>query len=98
MIHRRGLFKTLGAAAFLPATALARTIQARDLMRTGALGRIIFCRASDPRWLQFVYSVCPENRILAELDRADTRADQGAVFLGTNATLVVNRKGCQILP
>jgi len=98
MVHRRGFFEKLGAAVWMADPAGAQANQARDLVRAGAIGRIVFCRASNPQWLRFAYAVCAEDALVTELNRADSGSDAAAVFIGTNATLVVDRKGCRLLP
>jgi hypothetical protein len=96
MIHRRGFFGTLGAAVLVRAPAGGN--EARELLRNGALGRVVFCRASDRRWLEFAHEILLQDGLIAELDPAEAGIHPAAVFLGTDATLVVDRKGCHLLP
>jgi hypothetical protein len=72
--------------------------EARALVRTGAIGRVSFCRASNRQWLRLAREICPEDRLLAELDRNEATAGCGAVLLGSRATLVVDQKGWHLLP
>lgn len=72
--------------------------EAKGLVRTGVIGRVSFCRASNRQWLRLARDICGENRLLAEIDRSDATAGCGAVLLGSCATLVVDQKGCHLLP
>lgn len=82
---RRTFLKLLGGVWVIPAAPAAR--EARELIRRGGLGRVIFCRASlrNAGWLRFLLDgatpVC---------ERID--ADE-LVLCGTEATLVVDRRG-----
>jgi hypothetical protein len=96
MVNRRGFFENLGSAVWMRAPAGAN--EARELMRAGALGRVAFCRASDRRWLQFAREMRQEEGLIAELAPADAGMAPAAVFLGSRRTLVVDRKGCRLLP
>ena len=80
MTGRREFFQTALAA-------LAFALQARELVRGGRIGDLRFCRVSHASLLGLVPAGC-----IAEVDAA---AD-GIAFLGTHATLVVNRSGCQL--
>jgi len=53
-----------------------------------------FCRAAGPRWMAVARQVSGDSALIAEMHAA---ADC-AVFLGATATLVVDRKGCRLLP
>jgi predicted dehydrogenase len=76
----------------------AHANEARELVRAGALGRVVFCRASNPQWLKFARDIRLENGLIAELTPGEAGIDPAAVVLGTDATLVVDRKGCHLLP
>lgn len=68
-------------------TELAFAFQARGLVHCGRIGDVRFCRVSHERLLGLVPADC-----IAEIDAAT----DGITFLGTRATLVVNRSGCQL--
>jgi hypothetical protein len=53
------------------------------------LGQIRFARVSHEDWLRLVPVGC-----IAEVDPVT----EGATFLGSHATLVVNRSGCRLYP
>jgi hypothetical protein len=67
--------------------ALAFAFQARGLVHCGRIGDVRFCRVSHAGLLGFVPADC-----IAEVDAAT----DGITFLGTHATLVVNRGGYQM--
>jgi hypothetical protein len=80
MTGRREFFQTALAA-------LAFVLQARELVRGGRIGAVRFCRVSHPGLLGLVPADC-----IVEVDAAT----DGIAFLGTHATLVVNRVGYQL--
>jgi len=51
------------------------------------IGQVHFCRVAHAQWLKFVPPGC-----VAEVDSAA----EGITFLGTRATLTVNRAGCHL--
>jgi hypothetical protein len=53
------------------------------------LGEIRFCRVSHEGWLRLVPRGC-----IAEVDPVT----EGATFLGSHATLIVNQSGCHLFP
>lgn len=64
--------------------------RARKLVRSGALGRLVFCRVGDAALLAVVERVT--SGCIIEVDPAF----QGAAFLGSRATLVIDRAGCHL--
>jgi hypothetical protein len=80
MTGRREFFQSAMAA-------LAFALQARELVRGGRMGDVRFCRVSHAGLLGLVPADC-----IAEVDAAT----DGITFLGTHATLVVNRSGYQL--
>jgi hypothetical protein len=80
MTGRREFFQSAMAV-------LAFALQARELVRGGRMGDVRFCRVSHAGLLGLVPADC-----IAEVDAAT----DGIAFLGTHATLVVNRSGCQL--
>jgi hypothetical protein len=105
-MDRRRFFETLGVAwlarppLYGDSAALLRfraAAQARDLVRSGAIGRVAFCRAADRGWLRLANEICGENGLIAEVDPVG--APGGAVILGSAATLVLDTdEGCRLLP
>ena len=77
---RRDFFQTAVAS-------LAFALQAQELVRGGRIGEVRFCRVSHASLLGLVPAGC-----IAEVDAST----DGIAFLGTHATLVVNRSGCQL--
>ena len=94
MTARRDFLK-VGTAALIPAGP-RHLEQARELVRSGALGRVGFCRIGDPSLLTAARSVAGllRSRCIIELDPAF----EGAAFLGSHATLVVTSAGCHVFP
>jgi hypothetical protein len=80
MTGRREFFQTAIAA-------LGFALQARELVRTGRIGDVRFCRVSHAGLLGLVPADC-----IAEVDAAT----DGITFLGTHATLMVNRGGYRL--
>ena len=97
----RGHGTTLGRRDFLAAlptgvwmaspSALAG---ARAIIRSGAIGFIKYCRAAGPHWVAAACQVCGESDLIVEVDMTTT----GAVLLGSARTLVLERKGCRVVP
>ena len=85
-MERRAFLQLLPAAFFQHGGA-AFWRKARALVRSGSLGRVVFCRASRDaaRWLRFV---CDGAVPVWE----HTERDE-LVLCGTEATLVVDRDG-----
>jgi hypothetical protein len=108
MMDRRRFFATLGAAAWLGRPAfhgqgrafshLRAAAQARAMVRTGAIGRVAFCRAADCSWMGLASEICGDSTLIAEVDPAGASSGTGAVILGSEATLVVDSEGCWLLP
>lgn len=94
MTARRDFLK-VSTAAVIPAGP-RHLEQARELVRSGALGRVGFCRIGDPALLAAARAVAGPriSGCIIELDPAF----QGAAFLGSHATLVVTRAGCRVFP
>lgn len=94
MTARRDFLK-LGTAAVIQAGD-CHLEHARDLLRSGALGRIGFCRIGDPALLATARAVVgPQSSgCIIELDPTF----QGAAFLGSHATLIVTTAGCRVFP
>lgn len=97
----RELGATLGRRDFLAAlptgvwmaspSALAG---ARAIVRSGAIGSIRYCRAAGPQWAAVARQVCGESDLIIEVDMTTS----GAILLGSAATLVLERKGCRVVP
>jgi hypothetical protein len=82
---RRTFLQLAGGVWMIPGVSPAR--EARELIRRGDLGRVVFCRASRSRvsWLRFLL-----DGAMPVCERID--GDE-LVLCGTEATLVVNRYG-----
>ena len=94
-MDRRQFLGALCAPAKLPNPSLASAIaEARRIVAAGAIGPVRFCRAAGPRWLALARQVSGDSTLIAEMHAAGNCA----VFLGSTATLVVDRKGCRLLP
>ena len=77
--------KLAGGVWLIPGASAAS--EARELIRRGTVGRVVFCRAS-PRtagWLRFVLDGAPPTCERIERDEL--------VLCGTEATLVVDGRG-----
>jgi hypothetical protein len=87
LIERRA--RMTGRREFLQTAtaALAFALQARELVHRGRIGEVRFCRVSHAGLLGLVPADC-----IAEVDAAT----DGITFLGTHATMVMNRSGCQL--
>ena len=66
--------------------------EARKLVRAGSLGPVLFCRMSHAGLLPFVEFVLDSRICVAEV----STFTEGAVFVGTRATLAVSRSGCRL--
>jgi hypothetical protein len=97
MRHRRGFFQTFTAAAFALPPGLYATAQVKAMVGAGAIGRVLFCRASNSRWLRLAREISAGSQVIAELDQRDNRAETGAVLVGSAATLTVTGRGWRIL-
>ncbi|MBV8905923.1 MAG: hypothetical protein JOZ22_19990 [Acidobacteriia bacterium] len=71
--------------------------EACALVRNGAIGRVAFGRASDPEWLRVAGQICGHAGLILELAPPGV-SHIGAVLMGSDATLVIDRKGCRLLP
>jgi hypothetical protein len=82
---RRTFLKLAGGLWLIPGTASA--CEARELIRRGGLGRVVFCRASQSQagWLRFLL-----DGTVPVCERID--GDQ-LVLCGTEATLVIDHYG-----
>jgi hypothetical protein len=82
---RRTFLKLAGGVWLVPRVSPAWG--ARELIRSGGLGRVVFCRASRSTgaWLQFLLDGAMP--ICERIDRDEL------VLCGTEATLVVDRRG-----
>lgn len=90
-MHRRDFIGALRAAAWIANPSLAR---AREIVGAGAIGPVRFCRAASPRWVAVARRVSGDGALIVEVDAATS----GAVLLGSAATLVIDWKGCRLLP
>lgn len=99
MTARRDFLKTAGGAALagtalegtsgLPATVLQ---DARQLIRSGRLGRVGFCRVAHPSLLPAVAFVLGGGARVSEVNAGT----DGIVFLGSRATLAVDQHGWRL--
>lgn len=82
---RRTFLKLASAVCFIPAPLAAW--EARELVRRGGLGRVVFCRASRSTagWLRYLLDGAAPICERTERDEL--------VLCGTEATLVVDRRG-----
>lgn len=82
---RRTFLKLAGGACLIPGVSVAR--EARDLIRAGGLGRVVFCRASRSTavWLPFLLD--------GSLPVCERIERDELVLCGTDATLVIDRSG-----
>jgi hypothetical protein len=82
---RRTFLKLAGALCLMPAPLAAW--EARDVVRRAGLGRVVFCRASrgTSGWLRFLLDGATPICERTERDEL--------VLCGTEATLVVDRRG-----
>ena len=85
MLERRAFLAMAGALCLRPEGAAFR--EARELVRRGGLGRVVFCKASwnTAGWLRFVLDGAPP--VCERIERDEL------VLCGTEATLVVDRRG-----
>jgi hypothetical protein len=90
-MHRREFLGALQAAAWTASPSLAR---AREIVGAGAIGPVRFCRAASPCWVAVARRVSGNDVLMVEVDATTS----GAVLLGSTATLVIDRKGCRLLP
>ena len=99
MVHRRGFFQMLAAASWAWTPATLRAVeQARRLVRSGAIGKVVFCRASDAQWLRRACEISLANKLIADIDHGDDCIAEGAVLLGSAGTLIVSSRRCRIVP
>jgi len=82
---RRSFLKLAGGVWLFPGASAV--CEARELIRRGVVGRVVFCRASrrTAEWLTFVLDGAPPVCERIEQDEL--------VLCGTEATLVVDRRG-----
>ena len=85
-MNRRAFLASVAPAILLP----ANLAHARALVRSGALGRIVFCRAprESVNALRFLLDqalpVCEMTRV------------SGMLICGSRATLSIDRRGCRV--
>jgi hypothetical protein len=94
---------TIGRRDFLGAIGAAASIwtslrYAQSILFARGIGRVAYCRAATEEWLALAREICPEITLIAEVDPAGVPGAAGAVFLGSEATLIVGRSGCQVVP
>jgi hypothetical protein len=84
-LDRRTFLKLAGGAWLIPGASAVW--EARELIRRGGLGRVVFCRAAgkNAAWLRFLL-----DGAVPVCERMD--ADE-LVLCGTEATMVVDRRG-----
>jgi hypothetical protein len=83
--NRRTFLQLAGGLWLLPFGASA--CEARELIRGGSLGRVVFCRASQSTtgWMQYLLD--GERPVCEPIDRDEL------ILCGTEATLVIDRTG-----
>ncbi|MBV8729999.1 MAG: hypothetical protein JO336_09340 [Acidobacteriia bacterium] len=99
-MHRRQFFNAVGAVLAPPVLGYAFNdafSRASAIVRDGAIGRVAFGRASDSEWLRVAREICGHREFVLELAPVGSCLP-GAVLLGSDATLVIDRKGCRLLP
>ena len=75
--------------------SLAGTLRsAREIVGAGVIGPVRFGRAAGPRWAAAARQICGNGALIVEVDATTS----GAVLLGSAGTLVLDRKGCRLLP
>jgi len=86
-LGRRSFLQLAGVLALAPSASAAR--EARALIRRGGVGRVVFCRASPATtdWLWFLLDGEPP--VCERIDRDEL------VLCGTEATLVIDGRGCR---
>jgi hypothetical protein len=84
-LGRRAFLQLAGGIWLIP--GVSAVWQARDLVRRGAVGRVVFCRASliSMGWLAFVLD--------GAMPVCEAIDGDELVLCGTEATLVVDRRG-----
>ncbi|HEY7386903.1 MAG TPA: hypothetical protein VH640_00200 [Bryobacteraceae bacterium] len=70
---------------------------ARRILLQGAIGRVAYCRTATEEWLRLARKICAEPALIVEVDPAGVPAQSGAVFLGSEATLVVGPAEWRVL-
>jgi hypothetical protein len=69
----------------------ASAMSARELLQTGALGTVPFCRVSKAGMRKAALAIAGRETVI----EVDSLAN-GMTFLGSRATLVLNRNGCRV--
>jgi hypothetical protein len=84
---RRTFLKLAGGVWLIPGAS--PVCEARALIRGGGLGRVVFCRASRSgmAWLPFLLD--------GAMPVCERIGGDELVLCGTEATLVVDRRGCR---
>lgn len=84
---RRTFLKLAGGICSI--RQLSAAWEAREVVRDGSLGRVVFCRAPRSRagWLRFLLDGAMP--VCERIDRDEV------VLCGTEATLVLDRSGCR---
>ena len=90
-MRRRDFLEALHTVAWIAIPSLAR---ASEIVDSGAIGPVRFGRVGCPRWVAVARRLCGNSALIVEVDAATS----GAVLLGSAATLVIDRKGCRLLP
>jgi hypothetical protein len=94
-MHRRDFLGAWRTVAWIVTPSVASAlVSAKEIVGAGAIGPVRFCRAASPRWVSVARRVCGDSTLIVEMDTATS----GAVLLGSGATLVIDRKGCRLLP
>ena len=94
-MHRRDFLGAWRTVAWIAAPSIAFALGSeKEMVSAGAIGPVRFCRAASPRWVSVARRVCGDSALIVEMDATTS----GAVLLGSGATLVIDRKGCRLLP
>ena len=110
-VRRREFLKLMGGVSLLrPRPAVWR--EARDVVRRGRLGDVVFCRvlqdtvADAVDALRFLFDgalplsggepTLRYSAFVAAYEEAGSRGEYQIVLCGTEATLVVDRRGCRV--
>jgi hypothetical protein len=98
-MNRRVFFGTLGFGGVAAAASIwPSLLRTWRILFAGGIGRIAYCRAATEDWLRLAREICPEPTLIAEVDPAGVPARSGAVFLGSEATLVVGYGEWRVAP